>query len=375
MKPLQIGNLTVAKPIIQGGMGVAISLSGLASAVANQGGIGVISAAAIGMTEPDYKKNFRKANQTALRKHIRLAREKTNGVLGVNLMVALNDYDQLLEVSINEEIDVVIMGAGLPLKMPEFVLEKGFENIHTKFIPKVSSPKAAKLIFQYWASKFNHIPDAVVVEGPEAGGHLGFKKKELVERTANLKSLITETVEVVASFEQMFNKKVPVIAAGGIYTGNDMREIMECGASGVKLGTRFVTTHECDADTAFKMQYINSKKDDITLIDSPVGLPGRVIDGEYVQRVANGETKPFKCPWKCLKSCNYKEAPYCISEVLHNSAQGNFNEGFAFAGTNAYKANKIQSVKEVFDEIELQYKSKIAFGAVKQAYQKQYAGV
>lgn len=177
MKPLQIGNLTVKKPIIQGGMGVAISLSGLASAVANQGGIGVISAAAIGMTEPDYKKNFKQANQRALRKHIRLARQKTNGVLGVNLMVALNDYDELLELSIKEEIDVVILGAGLPLKMPEFLLKKGFENIKTKFIAKVSSPKAAKLIFQYWATKFNHVPDAIVVEGPEAGGHLGFKKK------------------------------------------------------------------------------------------------------------------------------------------------------------------------------------------------------
>jgi NAD(P)H-dependent flavin oxidoreductase YrpB (nitropropane dioxygenase family) len=357
MKPLQIGNLTVKKPIIQGGMGVAISLSGLASAVANQGGIGVISAAAIGMTEPDYKKNFKQANQRALRKHIRLARQKTNGVLGVNLMVALNDYDELLELSVKEEIDVVILGAGLPLKMPEFLLKKGFENIKTKFITKVSSPKAAKLIFQYWATKFNHIPDAIVVEGPEAGGHLGFKKKELESKTIRLKDLVSETVNVANEFGKMFDKKIPVIAAGGIYTGFDMREIMNHGASGVKMGTRFVTTHECDADIDFKMQYVNSSKDDITLIDSPVGLPGRVISSDYVNRIKNGETKPFKCPWKCLKSCNFKEAPYCISEVLLNSANGNFDEGFAFAGSNAYKANKIQSVKDVFIELELQFKA------------------
>jgi nitronate monooxygenase len=358
MKPLQIGNLTVQKPIVQGGMGVAISLSGLASAVANQGGIGVISAAAIGMTEPDYKKNFRKANQNALRKHLRKAREKTNGVIGVNLMVALSDYDELLELSIKEKADVVIMGAGLPLKLPQFVLDQGFDNIHTKFICKVSSPKAAKLIFQYWASKFNHIPDAVVVEGPKAGGHLGFKKKELTGSLTDLKILIRETVDVAETFGKMFNKDIPVIAAGGIYTGMDMHEIMQCGASGVKMGTRFVTTYECDADIAFKMKYIESNQEDITLIDSPVGLPGRVINSEFVEKIANGETKPFKCPWKCLKSCNYKEAPYCISEVLNNSANGNFTEGFAFAGTNAYKATRIQTVKEVFDDIELGYRVK-----------------
>lgn len=168
--------------------------------------------------------------------------------------------------------------------------------------------------------------------------------------------MVSETVNVANEFGKMLDKKIPVIAAGGIYTGFDMREIMNHGASGVKMGTRFVTTHECDADIDFKMQYVNSSKDDITLIDSPVGLPGRVISSDYVNRIKNGETKPFKCPWKCLKSCNFKEAPYCISEVLHNSANGNFDEGFAFAGSNAYKANKIQSVKDVFMEIEFQYK-------------------
>lgn len=351
MEPLKIGNLTIKNPIIQGGMGVAISLSGLAAAVANQGGIGVISAAGIGMTEPGFEKNFRKANQTALRKHIRRVREQSDGVLGVNLMVALSDYDELLKVAIDEGTDVVFMGAGLPLKLPSFVLDTGFENIHTKFIPKVSGAKAARLIFQYWSTKFNHIPDAVVVEGPKAGGHLGFKKAELTGKHADIKDLVKETVEVVKVFEQQFNKKVPVIAAGGIYTGEDIHKIMEAGASGAKLGTRFVTTHECDADIKFKESYLKSSEEDITLIDSPVGLPGRVIDNNFVHRIKNGETKPFKCPWKCLKSCNFKEVPYCISEILHNSAQGKMDEGFAFAGTNAYRATKIQSVKEIFTEL------------------------
>jgi NAD(P)H-dependent flavin oxidoreductase YrpB (nitropropane dioxygenase family) len=360
MKSFKIGDLTIKLPIVQGGMGVAISLSGLASAVANEGGIGVISAAAIGMTEPNFEKNYRTANKTALRKHIQKARSLTNGVIGVNLMVALSDYDELLKVAVEEKVDVAFMGAGLPLKMPEFVLEEGFENIHTKFVPKVSGAKAAKLIFQYWASKFNHIPDAVVVEGPLAGGHLGFKKKDLINDDIKLSTLVSETVAVIKEFEKQFNKEVPVIAAGGIYSGSDIKEIMAAGAKAVKMGTRFVTTDECDADRAFKESYINSSKEDITLIASPVGLPGRVIGSEFVDKINNGETKPFKCPWKCLKSCDFRTVPYCISQILHNSAQGKLDQGFAFAGSNAYKATEIKSVHEVVQDIKGEYENSIA---------------
>lgn len=357
MQGFKIGNIEIKRPIVQGGMGVAISLSGLASAVANEGGIGVISAAAIGMTEPDFAKNYQEANKTALRKQIKLARAQSDGVIGVNLMVALTDYDELLKVAIEEKIDVAFMGAGLPLKLPQFVLDTGFENIHTKFAPKVSGGKAAKLIFNYWATKFNHIPDAVVVEGPMAGGHLGFKKDDLIEDSIELADLVRETVEVVAEFEKKFDKKVPVIAGGGIYTGADIKEIMKAGATAVKMGTRFVTTHECDANIEFKNSYINSSKEDITLVDSPVGLPGRVINSPYVEKLKRGETKPFKCPWKCLKSCDYTKVPYCISNMLFQSSKGKMNNGFAFAGSNAYKATEIVSVKAVFDELVHEYNS------------------
>jgi NAD(P)H-dependent flavin oxidoreductase YrpB (nitropropane dioxygenase family) len=355
MNGFSIGDLHIKAPVVQGGMGVAISLSGLAAAVANQGGIGVISAAAIGMTEPDFEKNYRQANQTALKKHIRKAREMSNGVLGVNLMVALSDYEALLTTAIDEGIDAVFLGAGLPLNMPAPILEKGFDAVKTKFIPKVSGAKAAGLIFKYWAQKYNHIPDAVVVEGPLAGGHLGFNKKQLVEENIDLAQLVKETVAVLKPFEELFGKKIPVIAGGGIYDGHDMRRIMEAGASAVKMGTRFVTTHECDADIAFKESYLKSKKEDIGFINSPVGLPGRVIYSPFVESINNGETKPFRCPWKCLKSCNFKEVPYCISQVLHNSAQGKLDQGFAFAGANAYKAEKIESVKEVFDALKEEF--------------------
>ncbi len=365
MKSLKIGDLTVKVPIIQGGMGIAISLSGLASAVANQGGIGVISAAGIGMGEPNYMKRLRKSNIDALKRHIRKAKElsKGNGAIGVNLMVALSDYDDLLQVSIEEQADVVFMGAGLPLKLPQFVLDKGFDNIHTKFIPKVSGAKATNLIFKYWAAKFNHLPDAVVVEGPMAGGHLGFKKQELIDNNIKLSTLIEETVAVVKEFEKIYNKEIPVIAAGGIYTGKDIKDIMKAGAQAVKMGTRFVTTHECDADIAFKNSYINSAKNDITLIDSPVGLPGRVIGSKFVDRINNGETRPVSCPWKCLKSCDYKNVPYCISEILHNSSRGKLDIGFSFAGSNAYRATEIVSVKELFDELIEGYEAAVGNGA------------
>ncbi len=355
MNPLQIGNLKVNLPIIQGGMGVAISLSGLASAVANAGGIGVISAVAIGMTEPDYMKNYREANKRALRKEIRKARELTNGILGINLMVAVTDYEELFTVALEEKIDVIILGAGLPLKLPQYVFEKGIENIHTKFIPKVSSAKAAKVIFSYWAKNFNYVPDAVVVEGPMAGGHLGFKKEDLEGEMVPLSVLVKETVEEINYFENEFNKEIPVIAGGGIYSGKDIYEIMQKGAKGVKMGTRFVPTNECDASGKFKETYINCKKDDITILKSPVGLPGRAISNGFVEKISSGKTEPFKCYWKCLKSCDSKNVPYCIAQALYNAANGDMENGFAFAGSKAYLTKSIQPVKQVVLDIKIEY--------------------
>jgi Dioxygenases related to 2-nitropropane dioxygenase len=359
MKPLRIGNIEARLPIIQGGMGVAISMSGLASAVANAGGIGVISAAAIGMTEPDYMRNYRAANKRALQREIRKARSLTDGLIGVNIMMALTDHEALIQVAVEEKVDLVIMGAGLPLRIPGMLAEAGFTDFHTKLAVKVSSGKAAKLIFQYWANKYNRIPDAVVVEGPLAGGHLGFKADEVVGDVVPLHQLIEDTVAEVKAFEEKFGKEVPVIAAGGVYTGKDMYEIMQAGAKGVKFGTRFVTTHECDAALAFKETYLACKEEDITIIKSPVGLPGRVIRNDFVGEILKGNTKPFKCVWNCLSSCNYKEAPYCIALALYNASQGRMHEGFAFSGSNGYRATKISHVQEVVDEIVSEYNAEI----------------
>jgi NAD(P)H-dependent flavin oxidoreductase YrpB (nitropropane dioxygenase family) len=251
------------------------------------------------------------------------------------------------------------MGAGLPLNIPAVIAGAGYENIHTKLAVKVSSAKAAKLIFQYWTNKYNCIPDAVVVEGPLAGGHLGFKKEELTGTVVPLHKLIEETVQEVSKFEKQYGKEVPVIAAGGIYTGKDMYDIMRAGAKAVKLGTRFVTTYECDASLSFKESYITCKKEDITIINSPVGLPGRVVRNDFVEQIMAGKTKPFKCIWNCLIPCNYKEAPYCIAQVLFNSAQGKMDEGFAFAGANAYRATGIQYVSEVISDLISGYNAEV----------------
>jgi NAD(P)H-dependent flavin oxidoreductase YrpB (nitropropane dioxygenase family) len=360
MNTLKIGDIEVKLPIIQGGMGVAISLSGLASAVANEGGIGIISAACIGMNEPDYMRNCREANKRALLKEIRKARSLTKGVIGVNIMMALTDHEELITLAVREKVDLIILGAGLPLRIPGMLADAGLEGHHTKLAVKVSSSKAARLIFQYWAGKYRKIPDVVVVEGPLAGGHLGFKKDELTEKPVPLHKLIEETVTEVRSFEEQFGQEVPVIAAGGIYTGKDIFDIMQAGAKGVKLGTRFVTTHECDASLAFKETYLACKQEDITIIDSPVGLPGRAIKNEFIEQIQLGNTKPFKCVWHCLSSCNFKEAPYCIAQALFNSARGLMSEGIAFSGTNAYLANKIQHVSEVMMELVLEYNSEAA---------------
>ncbi len=348
---LKIGDLEAEIPIIQGGMSVGISLSGLASAVANEGGIGVIGAAAIGMLEPDFKTNFKEANKRALRKEIRKAKEMTKGIIGVNIMVALSDFEELLLVAIEEKADLVFLGAGLPLKVPFEALK----NSSTKVVPIVSSARAADLIFRYWAKHYNHVPDAVVIEGPLAGGHLGFKREQIDDPRYSLENILPEVISVIRVYEKQFEKKIPIIVAGGIYTGEDIYKFIQMGADGVQMGTRFVATHECDADIRFKEAFVKCKKEDIIIIDSPVGLPGRAIKNKFLEEVKAGIKKPIRCLWKCLKPCDFKKVPYCIALALTNAKKGNLEEGFAFAGANAYRVDKIISVKELIESLLIEY--------------------
>lgn len=353
---IKIDNMIIEVPIIQGGMGVGVSLSKLASAVANQGGVGVISAVGIGMTEPDYITNFRQANKIALSKEIQKARKLSfRGQIGVNIMMAVSDFDDLFAVAVHEKADMLFIGAGLFLKLPENITFDDIDKSGTKIIPKVSSARAANVIFDYWSRHYNRVPDAVAIEGPLAGGHLGFKKVDLINNTYSLSEIVEETVKVINVYREKYHKDIPIIAGGGIYTGKDIVNIMNSGANAVKMGTRFVTTYECDADIKFKNEYLNASEKDITIIQSPVGLPGRAIKNDFLNKVESGEKIPVKCPWKCLITCNYKESPYCIAQALFNAAQGKMDGGFAFCGSNAYRATKIQSVKELFDELLNEY--------------------
>ena len=349
---LRIGDSVAKLPIVQGGMGVGISLSGLASAVANEGGIGVIAANSIGMLEPDYYAMHKDANAVALKKEIRKAKEKTSGIIGVNIMVAINDFHELLMVAIEEKVDMVFMGAGLPIKG---IPIKELRSARVKAIPIVSSARAAGLIFRSWLKKYKDIPDAVVVEGPKAGGHLGFKEEQINDPDFALERVLPDVIAEIKTYENKFSKAIPVIAAGGVFTGADIYNLLKLGASGVQMGTRFVGTHECDADIRFKQSYISCKKDDIKIIKSPVGMPGRAISNKFLRDVSSGEKKGIKCAWKCLKSCDVKTAHYCISLALNNARKGILDKGFAFAGSNAFRINEIISVKELMNELQKQY--------------------
>ncbi len=344
---LKIGDLVARIPIIQGGMSVGISLSGLVSAVAEEGGIGVIGTAGIGMMEPDFGNNFLEANIRALRKEIRKAREKTRGIIGVNILVALTNFVDMVKTSIEEKIDIIFSGAGLPLDLPKYLIK----GSRTKLVPIVSSGRAARIIAKTWIEKFNYIPDAFVVEGPLSGGHLGFKKEELEDPTITLEKRLEEVINEVRVIEERYDKEIPIIPAGGIYDGKDIAKFLKMGVAGVQMATRFVATEECDADFRFKKAYLDAKKEDVILIKSPVGLPGRAIKNEFLESVEKGEKKPFKCVFQCIKTCDYINTPYCIALALINAKKGILKAGFAFAGANVYRVNKIVSVKSLIKEL------------------------
>lgn len=351
LRELKIGNLTARLPIVQGGMGVGISLSGLAAAVANEGGIGVIAAAGLGMLDYDFSTKFLEANIKRLKDEIRRAREKTKGIIGINIMVALSNYAEFVKASIEEGIDIIFSGAGLPLNLPQYL-----EGKHeTKLVPIVSSARAASVICRKWLDKYNYLPDAIVVEGPKAGGHLGFKEDQIYNPENSIEKLVPEVINEIKQFEDKAGRPIPVIAAGGIYSGEDIYNIMKLGASGVQMATRFVTTEECDASIDFKNTYINAKKEDLTIIKSPVGMPGRAIRNTFTEDAARGANKPYKCPYHCIITCDFKNSPYCIALALTNAQKGNLEHGFAFAGENAYKSDKIVSVKELMETLQKEY--------------------
>ena len=355
MKALKIGNLTVDIPIIQGGMGVGISLSGLAAAVANEGGVGVISSAGLGLLYRDYSENFLEASIHGLKEEIRKAREKTLGVIGVNIMVAMTNYIDMIKTSISEKVDVIFTGAGLPLDLPSFLNKEST----TKLIPIVSSARATRIICEKWKSNYDYLPDAVVVEGPKAGGHLGFKEEQIGDENYALEKLVPEIVAELKQFEDKYDQPIPLIAAGGIYTGSDINDIMKLEASGVQMGTIFVTTEECDASPGFKQTFVDSREEDLVIIKSPVGMPGRAIHNQFIEDVNAGKRKPFRCPYHCIVTCHQQTSPYCIAMALTSALRGRLRNGFAFAGANAFRVKKIVPLKELLTAVLEEYKEAV----------------
>ena len=366
LKPLKIGNLVAKRPVIQGGMGVGVSLSSLAGAVAKAGGIGIISTAQIGFKDQDFGKNPMAANLRAIHSELKKAREKApQGILGFNIMVATKEYASYVKEAVKAGADVIISGAGLPIDMPKFVAEAENENggsekkeRRTMIAPIVSSVKSALVICRMWDRKYHTAPDFVVVEGPCAGGHLGFSREQLTELGADTDHVaetfneaaydkeIRGIIETVKSFAEKYKKHIPVITAGGIFDHKDVLHQFALGAEGIQAATRFVTTEECDADIAYKEAYINAKEEDIVIVKSPVGMPGRAIKNKFLERVAQGPVKVERC-FRCLEHCNPAETPYCITKALINAAEGKIDEALLFCGSNAYRCEKIETVPEV----------------------------
>ena len=355
IKPLKIGNLQVNIPIIQGGMGVGVSLSNLASAVTNAGGIGVISSAQIGYREDNFEDNALKCNLKALKEEILLAKKKcNNGVIGVNIMVATKGYAEYVKTAISSGIDLIISGAGLPTTLPKLI-----KGSSVKIAPIVSSLKSAKVILKLWDKHDNTTADMVIIEGPKAGGHLGFKAEKLEEEINNFDNSITDIINEVKIYEEKYSKEIPVVVAGGVYDGKDMAKYIKLGASGVQMATRFVATEECDASKEFKEAYVKAKKEDIVIVQSPVGMPGRAILNDFIKKTKTlGKIKINKC-FGCLTPCNPAETPYCISRALINAVNGNISEGLIFCGSNVDKIDKITTVKEIFSEVLSEYEKEI----------------
>ncbi len=349
LQQLQIGDKVAKLPIIQGGMGVGVSLSNLAGAVAKEGGVGIISTAQIGYDEEEFATNSKNANIVAIKKHIKRAKEiaKGNGLVGVNIMVALKDYKEHVKAAIEAGADVIISGAGLPTELPKII----GDNINTKIAPIVSSKKATDIILKLWSKKYNRTADFIVIEGPKAGGHLGFGQEQLDNITdMEFDKEIVSIIDTVREYEQIFDKKIPVIVAGGIFDKNDIEHVIELGADGVQLASRFVATKECDASNEYKMAYVNATLDDVTIIKSPVGMPGRALHNEFIKKIEQNKEKVDKC-YGCLNRCNPKEIPYCITKALINAVKGDIDNGLIFCGENVGRINEITTVHDLMQEL------------------------
>ncbi len=344
---IQIQNLSLDIPIIQGGMGVGVSLSSLAGHVAKCGGMGVISAAHPGYNYPDFRKHPIESNVQALKDHIKKAREisQNHGLIGVNIMVAGHGYQDYVQASLDGGCDAIISGAGLPLDLPKYAKGKAL------LAPIVSSGKAIRLIARVWEKRYQYTPDFVVIEGCEAGGHLGFKKEDLLQGTCQkLEAILEDVKKELKPFQEKFKKQIPIFVAGGIDSGKKIAQFIRQGAAGVQIATPFIATYECDAHHAFKDMVINCREEDIEIVKSPTGFPGRAIVNAFVKKARQTGNITMKNCLHCMIPCTPENTPYCISEALIQSVQGHVDQGLIFVGSQASRIHEMKHVDEIIDE-------------------------
>lgn len=345
---IRFGEKTLAVPIIQGGMGVGVSLSGLAGAVMKEGAMGVISAAHPGYRKENFLENSKQANCDAIMEEIAKAKDiaQGEGMCGVNVMVASHHYEDYVKAAIKGGADAIISGAGLPMDLPSI---EGSEQV--LLAPIISSARAARLILKSWDRHYHRTPDFIVIEGFEAGGHLGFKKDDLLSgNVQTLQEILPEVLKEIEPYVDSYGRNIPVFVAGGVYTKEDIECFLALGASGVQMATRFITTYECDASDAFKQKIIDAKQEDIKLVKSPAGLPGRAIMTKFMSDTQLGRIPSSHCIL-CMKPCIPSTTPYCISEALIHAVQGDVEHGLVFAGSNAYRINRMMSVHDLIQEL------------------------
>lgn len=341
-----IGKKEVKVPLLQGGMGVGISLGSLAGAVAKEGAVGIISAAHPGYREPDFYQNPVEANKRAIHAELKKARSiAPNGIIGFNIMVAMNYYEEYVREIVKAGADIIVSGAGLPADLPAYI-----EGSSIAIAPIVSTEKSAKVILKYWDKKYKRTADLLVIEGPLAGGHLGFRLKQLEEYTPEwYDEEVRKILVIVRQYEEKFGHKIPVVLAGGIRNHEDYVHAMSLGVDGIQVASRFVPTVECDADEKYKNAYLQAQVGDIEIVKSPVGMPGRAIHNQLMDKVGAGERVPAKKCLNCIHTCNPATTPYCITDALIHAAKGELDDALLFCGGKAYEADHIGTVKEVID--------------------------
>ena len=345
---MKIGKRELRIPIIQGGMGVGISLSGLAGAVAACGGMGVISAAHPGYREPDFYENPLAVNCRALKEEIQKAKARVReGLVGVNIMVAMEHYADYVRAAIAAGADAIISGAGLPTELP--ALAQGADIL---LAPIVSSARAVKVICRAWERKAGRYPDFVVVEGPLAGGHLGFSAEEAEGGTAaSLETIVPEVIAELRPYEEKAGRPIPVLPAGGIFDGADIARMEKLGAAGAQIATRFIATEECDAAPGYKQAMVDAAEEDVRIVRSPVGMPGRALRSPLIERVAAaGRLAPRRC-LRCIRTCDPATTPYCITDALIAAAKGDWENGLFFCGANVGRVKGITTVAALMQEL------------------------